>query len=197
MTMKILGGRRWKRRWWRRCSTSGRSVAQRGGGGGCGGARKHSEGSRGRRWLRWCSSVAAAPLGSERERETEEGESSGESEGRSGRRVASSGASLGRPRRKQEVARGGGSRRWPGQRRRAPRLASARPPGRGGRGQRRRRWAGPAGGTGPALVAARVRPGKWPRWPLSPFFYFVSLFYFCSFVSDLVYSPNHFNKSCK
>ena len=61
--MKILGGRRWKRRWWRRCSTSGRSVAQRGGGGGCGGARKHSEGSRGRRWLRRCSSVAAGAFG--------------------------------------------------------------------------------------------------------------------------------------
>ena len=44
----------------------------------------------------------------ERERETEEGESSGESEGRSGRRVASSGASLGRPGRKQEVAEQGG-----------------------------------------------------------------------------------------
>ena len=91
----------------------------------------------------------------ERERETEEGESSGESEGRSGRRVASSGASLGRPRRKQEVARGG-SRRWPRQRRRAPRLASARPPGRGGRGQRRRRWAGPAGGAGPVVAPGKV-----------------------------------------
>ena len=47
-----------------------------------------------------------------------------------------------------------------GQRRRAPRLASARPPGRGGRGQRRRRWAGPVGGAGPALVGCTVRPGK-------------------------------------
>ena len=65
-----------------------------------------------------------------------------------------------------------------GRRRRAPRLASARPPGRGGRGQRRRRWAGPAGGTGPALVAARVRPGKWAS--LSFFFSFTVLFYFNS-----------------
>ena len=73
---------------------------------------------------------------------------------------------------------GGGLQREAGggRRRRAPRLASARPPGRGGRGQRRRRWAGPAGGTGPALVAARVRPGKWPRWPLSP--YFCSVLFF-------------------
>ena len=37
-------------------------------------------------------------------------------------------------------------------------------------------WAGPAGGAGPALVAARVRPGKWPRWPLSP--YFCSVLFF-------------------
>ena len=78
---------------------------------------------------------------------------------------------------------GGGLQREAGggRRRRAPRLASARPPGRGGRGQGRRRWAGPAGGTGPALVAARVRPGKWPRWPLSPLFLFCFIFfYFCN-----------------
>ena len=63
----------------------------------------------------------------------------------------------------------GGSRRWPRQRRRAPRLASARPPGRGGRGQRRRRWAGPAGGAGPV-----VAPGK-VSLPLSVFSYFCSV----------------------
>ena len=81
---------------------------------------------------------------------------------------------------------GGGLQREAGggRRRRAPRLASARPPGRGGRGQGRRRWAGPAGGTGPALVAARVRPGKWPRWLQVMFlslFYNSVLFYFFSF----------------
>ena len=163
MTMKILGGRRWKRRWWRRCSTSGRSVAQRGGGGGCGGARKHSEGSRGRRWLRWCSSVAAAPLGSERERETEEGECSGGSEGRSGRRVASSGALLGRPRRKQEVAEAASASA-------TPRLWSSS-------WQRRKRtkeeevgWAGHLG--------RQVSPGEIPSLSLLSVLYFC--FLFCS-----------------
>ena len=94
----------------------------------------------------------------ERERETEEGESSGESEGRSGRRVASSGASLGRPRRKQEVARGGKQEVAEAASASAtPRLCSSS-------WQRRKRtkeeevgWAGPAGGAGPAT-------GKWPRW---------------------------------
>ena len=51
---------------------------------------------------------------------------------------------------KQEVARG--SRRWPRQRRRAPRLASVRPPGRGGRGQ--------GGGGGLGRLGRLVAPGR-------------------------------------
>ena len=51
---------------------------------------------------------------------------------------------------------------------------------------RGRRWAGPpGGGAGPALVAARVRPGKWPRWPL-PFYF--ALFYFLIIVFYLFQS---------
>ena len=56
------------------------------------------------------------------------------------------------------------------------------------------------GGGGLGRLGELGRAGKQVSGPggLSPlFFYFVSLFYFCSFVSDLVYSPNHFNKSCK
>ena len=47
----------------------------------------------------------------------------------------------------------GGSRRWPGPLGRAPRLASVRPPGRGGRGQ--------GGGGGLGRAGPVVAPGKW------------------------------------
>ena len=82
---------------------------------------------------------------------------------------------------------GGGLQREAGggRRRRAPRLASARPPGRGGRGQRRRRWAGPAGGAGPV-----VAPGKVSLLSLSFSNYFS--FLFCRFVLNLVLKPIQF-----
>ena len=55
-------------------------VACRGGRGRRDGARRHSEGSRGRRWPRRYGGAAAAALGLERERERKRGKSSGESE---------------------------------------------------------------------------------------------------------------------
>ena len=55
-------------------------VACRGGRGRRDGARRHSEGSRGRRWPRCYGGAAAAALGLERERERKRGKSSGESE---------------------------------------------------------------------------------------------------------------------
>ena len=55
-------------------------VACRGGRGRRDGARRHSEGSRGRRWPRCYGGAAAAVLGLEREREQKRGKSSGESE---------------------------------------------------------------------------------------------------------------------
>ena len=55
-------------------------VACRGGRGRRDGARRHSEGSRGRRWPRRYGGMAAAALGLERERERKRGKSSGESE---------------------------------------------------------------------------------------------------------------------
>ena len=86
--MKILGGRRWKRRWWRRCSTSGRSVAQRGGGGGCGGARKHVREARGGRWPWQRRAMATAALGCARGRENQGGGRARGSESGAGQRVA-------------------------------------------------------------------------------------------------------------
>ena len=53
-------------------------VARWRGRGGRGGARRHSEGSRGRRWPRRYGGAAAAALGLEREREQKRGKSSGE-----------------------------------------------------------------------------------------------------------------------
>ena len=77
--------------------------------------------------------------GDERGRETEEGE--GMQRVRE-KREGTRGVVVARIRTKGGLQREAGG----GRRRRAPRLASARPPGRGGRGQRRRRWARPAGG---------------------------------------------------
>ena len=117
--------------------SSGR-VTRRGGRGRTGGASWGVGEARGGRWpwvrRRW----RRAPLGGVRERETEEGMGSRGREGRCRGRG-----------RLRGVARESGrlprrSRRWPALFGRAPRLASARPPGRGGRGQRRRRWAGPS-----------------------------------------------------
>ena len=175
--MKILGGRRWKRRCRRRCGASvvpwlggevedvvtelSSTLDGRGRAGGHGYGDEDGE-------LR---SVVCA--GGKQRRERGPGE---EREG-----WTAPGGCVASPR--MDRLEGGGLQREAGggRHRRAPRLASARPPGRGGRGQRRRRWAGPAGGTGPALVAARVRPGKWPRWPLSPLFLFCFIFfYFCN-----------------
>ena len=95
--------------------------------------------------------------------------------------MASPGASRREATRQEVAKRDGGARH---------RAASCA--GTGRRQEKGARWAGPLGELG--------RAGKQVSGPggLSPlFFYFVSLFYFCSFVSDLVYSPNHFNKSCK
>ena len=179
--MKILGGRRWKRRCRRRCGASvvpwlggevedvvtelSSTLDGRGRAGGHGYGDEDGE-------LR---SVVCA--GGKQRRERGPGE---EREG-----WTAPGGCVASPR--MDRLEGGGLQREAGggRRRRAPRLASARPPGRGGRGQRRRRWAGPAGGTGPALVAARVRPGKWPRWPL-PFYF--ALFYFLIIVFYLFQS---------
>ena len=191
--MKILGGRRWKRRCRRRCGASvvpwlggevedvvtelSSTLDGRGRAGGHGYGDEDGE-------LR---SVVCA--GGKQRRERGPGE---EREG-----WTAPGGCVASPR--MDRLEGGGLQREAGggRRRRAPRLASARPPGRGGRGQRRRRWAGPAGGTGPALVAARVRPGKWPRWPLSPLFLFCFIFFkhcflFVSICFDLVQTLNHF-----
>ena len=89
------------------------AVERWGGRGGRGGASWGVGEARGGRWpwvrRRWWR----APLGGVREREAEErgggrSRERGRSERGSGRRVASSGASLGRPGRKQEVAEQGG-----------------------------------------------------------------------------------------
>ena len=69
---------------------------------------------------------------------------------------------------------------WPGASRPLP-----LPVGRGGRGQRRRRWAGPAGGAGPV-----VAPGKVSLLSLSFSNYFS--FLFCRFVLNLVLKPIQF-----
>ena len=84
---------------------------------------------------------------------------------------------------------GGGLQREAGggRRRRAPRLASARPPGRGGRGQGRRRWAGPAGEAGPALVGCTVRPGK-----LCSFYFFPVLFVLFNIFCHCLQFQNNF-----
>ena len=76
----------------------------------------------------------------------------------------------------------GGSRRWPRPLGRAPRLASVRPPGRGGRGQ------GGGGGLGRPDGAG---PGKWrqvsgPGGLLSLLFLFCFSFLFLQFVFALI-----------
>ena len=82
-----------------------------------------------------------------------------------------------------------GSRRWPRQHRRAPRLASARPPGRGGRGQ--------GGGGGLGRLATGVGqlgrlqvsgPGSLSLSLFSNYFSFL----FCRFVLNLVLKPIQF-----
>ena len=159
--------------------SSGR-VTRRGGRGRTGGASWGVGEARGGRWpwvrRRW----RRAPLGGVRERETEEGMGSRGREGRCRGRGRLRGVARGSGR-KQEVARGG-SRRWPRQHRRAPRLASARPPGRGGRGQRRRRWAGPAGGELGRLVGCTGEA----RYVLLPLIF--ALFYFLIIVFYLFQS---------
>ena len=96
--------------------------------------------------------MAAAPLGSERERETEEGESSGESEGGRGgvwrlQGVVEASREAGGGRSREEVA---------GARGRA-RRARARPPGReeDDRGGVEMGWAGGVGPSRWASVSAR------------------------------------------
>ena len=76
---------------------------------------------------------------------------------------------------RQEVARGG-SRRWPRPLGRAPRLASVRPPGRGGRGQ------GGGGGLGRPDGAG---PGKWCQ--VSGPVAFCSVLFFSSVLFYLIY----------
>ena len=167
--MKILGGRRWKRRCRRRCGASvvpwlggevedvvtelSSTLDGRGRAGGHGYGDEDGE-------LR---SVVCA--GGKQRRERGPGE---EREG-----WTAPGGCVASPR--MDRLEGGGLQREAGggRRRRAPRLASARPPGRGGRGQRRRRWAG--------LREKLGQAGKQVSGPggLSPlFFYFVLSFLF-------------------
>ena len=144
-------------------------VARWRGRGGRGGARRHSEGSRGRRWPRRYGGAAAAALGLEREREQKRGKSSGESE----RAV---GAAWRRPGRRWGGQ--GGSRRWPSRVEVARAAVSWCPSSwQGGRRQ------GRGGGGGLGRWGARPgkwAPGRWPRWPsLSPivFLYSCSVFF--------------------
>ena len=143
------GELRWpatERRWWRRCRASGGPWVGGEEGGGRGGAFERIGEARGGRWPRGSSSAAASVFG-----EVGNGERGSRGGVREVGRIGTSPGIHPRGQGKQEVARG--SRRWPRQRRRAPRLASVRPPGRGGRGQ------GGGGGLGRPDGAGPGGPG--------------------------------------
>ena len=144
-------------------------VARWRGRGGRGGARRHSEGSRGRRWPRRYGGAAAAALGLERERERKRGRVRERVRERSGLRgvvrgvAREAGEEAGGGQGKQEVAEQGGGgvrggvavsvllagRSWRGSPARRARSCF------GARGGRRRR--GCSGGLGrPAAVLGRL-----------------------------------------
>ena len=147
--------------------------------GGRGGACRHSEGSRGRRWPRRYGGTAAAALGLERERERKRGRVRERVRERSGLR----GVVRGVP------GRRGGSQAG---REELARLACA-PGTQLLRGEGRKTteglqwWAGPAScSAGPVGL-----PGE--RQVRCSVLYFCFSIYLLCF--DLVYKPNHFNKS--
>ena len=136
-------------------------VACRGGRGRRYGARRHSEGSRGRRWPRRYGGAAAAALGRVRERG-----SRGEKQGR-GRERGGPGGRGGAEEMTRGVAVARRCRRagwWRGELGRARRVPPL-PTGARRKATGRRRWAGPHS-AGPAQElgrlwwAARVRPGR-------------------------------------
>ena len=136
------------------------------GGRGCrDGALEHAGWAREGWWPRWLRATSTAAFGHGGGEAEERGGGRSRERGRSERGSGTS------PWRREEVGEAATAKQEV-EASACARACGVRPPRRGGRRQGgRRRWAGPAGGTGPALVAARVRPGKWPRWPLSPFFF--------------------------
>ena len=105
--------------------------------------------ARGGWWPRRTASVATAVFGFGRERKSRGAGPRGRVRGVRGGGVASPGVEEGGT---QAGGGQGGSRRWPRPLGRAPRLASVRPPGRGGRGQ--------GGGGGLGRLGRLVAPGR-------------------------------------